>query len=262
MIENIQLEYDAFLRSFKRNIDVPYSFLLGAGTSISSGIQTAYDCIWEWKKDIYLSKNINAADFYKNFKDESVRKSIQNWLDNQGEYPQLDSVEEYSFYAEKAYPIAEDRRKYFMSLVENKEPYIGYKLLSLLAEFGIAKSVWTTNFDGLVVRSAHQNKLTPIEINLDNADRIFRNQSSKELIVIALHGDYKFNSLKNTQKELDTQNETFKEQLANYHIDKNLIVVGYSGRDKSLTNALENASPASVAALAIAVRASRSEPSA
>lgn len=241
MIENIKLEYDAFLRSFKRNVDVPHSFLLGAGTSISSGIQTAYDCIWEWKKDIFLSKNVNAADFYKNYKDESVRKSIQNWLDIQGEYPQLDTVEEYSFYAEKAYPIADDRRKYFFSLIENKEPYIGYKLLCLLAEYGIAKSVWTTNFDGLVVRSAHQNKLTPIEINLDNSERIFRNQSSKELLVIALHGDYKFSSLKNTVKELDAQNETFKEQLSNYHIDKNLIVLGYSGRDKSLMDALENA---------------------
>ncbi|GJM63267.1 SIR2 family protein [Persicobacter diffluens] len=241
MIEKFQLEYDAFLRSFKRNVDVPHSFLLGAGTSISSGIQTAYDCIWEWKKDIYLSKNINAADYYKNYKDESVRKSIQTWLDNQGEYPLLDSIEEYSFYAEKAYPIADDRRKYFMSLIENKEPYIGYKLLCLLAEFGIVKSVWTTNFDGLIVRSAHQNRLTPIEINLDNSDRIFRNQSNKELLTIALHGDYKFTSLKNTVKELDSQNESFKEQLANYHIDKNLIVLGYSGRDKSLMNALKDA---------------------
>lgn len=239
MTENIHLEYDAFLRSFKRNIDVPHSFLLGAGTSISSGIQTAYDCIWEWKKDIYLSKNINSANFYKNYKDEAVRRSIQTWLDNQGEYPQMNSEEEYSFYAEKAYPIADDRRKYFLSLIENKEPYIGYKLLCLLAEFGIVKSVWTTNFDGLTVRSAHQNRLTPIEITLDNADKIYRNQSSKELLSIALHGDYKFSTLKNTEKELDNQNENFKEHLANYHIDKNLIVIGYSGRDKSLMQALK-----------------------
>lgn len=239
MTENIHLEYAAFLRSFKRNVDVPHSFLLGAGASISSGIQTAYDCIWEWKKDIYLSKNINCADFYKNYKDEAVRRSIQTWLDNQGEYPSLDSLEEYSFYAEKAYPISDDRRKYFLSLIENKEPYIGYKLLCLLAEYGIVKSVWTTNFDGLIVRSAHQNKLTPIEITLDNSDKIYRNQSSKELLSIALHGDYKFSTLKNTEKELDNQNETFKELLANYHIDKNLIVIGYSGRDKSLMQAIK-----------------------
>ena len=238
MTENIQLEYDAFLRSFKRNIDVPHSFLLGAGASISSGIQSAYDCIWEWKKDIYLSKNINSAEFYKNHKNESVRKSIQNWLDNQGQYPKLDSTEEYSFYAEKAYPIPDDRRKYFFSLIETKEPYIGYRLLCLLAEHNIAKSVWTTNFDGLIVRCAHQNKLTPIEITLDNSDRIYRNQSSKELLTIALHGDYKFSTLKNTEKELDNQDETFKDQFSTYHTDKNLIIIGYSGRDKSLMDAI------------------------
>ncbi|WP_417354174.1 SIR2 family protein [Flavobacterium sp.] len=241
MIDAISLDYDAFLRSFKRNVDVPHSFLLGAGASISSGIQSAYDCIWEWKKDIYLSKNINSTDFYKNYKTEAVRKSIQKWLDGEGIYPKLDSTVEYSFYAEKAYPISEDRRKYFLSLIENKEPYVGYRLLSLLAQQGIVKSVWTTNFDGLVVRSAHQNKLTPIEINLDNADRIYRNQSNKELLSISLHGDYKFTTLKNTEKELDSQNEIFEEHLSDYHIDKNLIVIGYSGRDKSLMEALKKA---------------------
>tara|TARA_R110000765_G_scaffold9911_3_gene30864 strand:- start:51422 stop:54580 length:3159 start_codon:yes stop_codon:yes gene_type:complete len=241
MLEKLRLDYDAFLRSFKRNIDVPHSFLLGAGASISSGIQSAYDCIWEWKKDIYLSKNINASDYYKNYKEESVRKSIQKWLDSQGEYPELDSNDEYSFFAERAYPISEDRRKYFLSLIENKEPYIGYKLLCLLAEHTIVRSVWTTNFDSLIVRSAHQNKLTPIEINLDNVDRIYRNQSNKELLSIALHGDYKFTSLKNTVEELDAQNEIFVETLSNYHIDKNLIIIGYSGRDKSLMDAIRNA---------------------
>ncbi|WP_313385930.1 SIR2 family protein [Chishuiella sp.] len=241
MDKNIQLEYDAFLRSFKRNIDVPHSFLLGAGSSISSGIQSAYDCIWEWKKDIYLSKNINSSEFYKNYKNESVRKSIQNWFDDQGGYPMLDSPEEYSFYAEKAYPIPEDRRKYFFNLIESKEPYIGYKLLCLLAEHNIVKSVWTTNFDGLIVRSAHQNKLTPIEITLDNSDRIYRNQSSKELLTIALHGDYKFSTLKNTEKELDNQNETFAEKFSTYHTDKNLVIIGYSGRDKSLMSAIQSA---------------------
>ena len=43
MEKDITLEYAAFLRSFKRNIDVPHSFLLGAGASISSGVQSAYD---------------------------------------------------------------------------------------------------------------------------------------------------------------------------------------------------------------------------
>lgn len=188
-----------------------------------------------------MSRNINAPDYYKNYRNDAVRKSIQNWLDYQGFYPILDSNEEYSFYAGKAYPIADDRRKYFFSLFENKEPYVGYHLICLLAKQGIVKSVWTTNFDGLTIRAAYQNGLTPIEVTLDNAEGVFRNQSSKELITVALHGDYKFSSLKNTEKELDSQNETFKEHLTTYHKDKNLIVIGYSGRDKSLMSAIQEA---------------------
>lgn len=153
MEENLYLDYDAFLRSIKRNIDVSHSFLLGAGASISSGIQSAYDCIWEWKRDIHISKNLNAAEYYKNHRNEGVRQSIQKWLDNHGGFPNLDTNEEYSYYAEKAYPIAEDRRKYFLCLIEGKNPYIGYKLLCFLAGQGIVKSVWTTNFDGLMVRA-------------------------------------------------------------------------------------------------------------
>lgn len=90
MKENLYLDYDAFLRSIKRNTGVPHSILLGAGASISSGIQSAYDCIWEWKRDIYISKNINAAEYYKNHKNETVRISIQKWLDNHAIFVTLD----------------------------------------------------------------------------------------------------------------------------------------------------------------------------
>lgn len=240
-MSTIILEYDAFLRSIKQNMDVPHSFLLGAGASISSGIQSAYDCIWEWKKDIYLSRNPNAPDYYKNTKVESVKSNIQVWLNNQGVYPEENSAEEYPFYAEKAYPIADDRRKYFLNLFESKEPYIGYKLLCLLCKNEIVKSIWTTNFDGLSIKAAHQMNLIPIEINLDCPERIFRNQSSKEVLCISLHGDYKYSSLKNTSKELDSQEELFVDSITKYHTDKNLIVIGYSGRDHSLMQALNQA---------------------
>lgn len=50
MEKDITLEYAAFLRSFKRNIDVPHSFLLGAGASISSGVQSAMIVFGNGKK--------------------------------------------------------------------------------------------------------------------------------------------------------------------------------------------------------------------
>ena len=239
MEKNNILNYDAFIRSIKRNVDSPLIFLLGAGASISSGIKSAQDCIWDWKRDILITKNPNTSDLYKNLKEDSVKQAIQRWLDNEGIYPKLNDPNEYSFYAEKAYPIAGDRRKYFQSLFNQKEPYIGYKILCHLNSAGIVKSIWSTNFDGLVVKAAHQMNLTPIEITLDSAERIYRNESKNELLYVALHGDYKYDLLKNTSEELDTQNDLFLETLTRYLIDKNLIICGYSGRDKSLMQALK-----------------------
>jgi len=127
--KNIYLDFDAFVRSVKQNRDIPHGVLLGAGASITSGIQSANDCVWEWKKDIYTSQNPDALPKFKQYRVEATQYAIQKWLDNQGIYPILGCPEEYSFYAEKAYPIAEDRRKYFQRLCDDKTPYIGYKLL-------------------------------------------------------------------------------------------------------------------------------------
>ena len=98
------LKIDEFLRSLKQNINTPHSLLLGAGASIESGVQSADDCIWDWKKEIFLSQNPTLIEHYSNTKAENVRKNIQAWLDAQGEYPSEGDVIEYSFYAEKTFP--------------------------------------------------------------------------------------------------------------------------------------------------------------
>ena len=241
MPENLYLEFDAFLRSIKQNLDGSFGVLLGAGASISSGIQSANDCIWDWKFLIYQSLSGNQKKLVDPKKSDLSKDIIQKWLDVQGKYPQLGSPEEYSFYAEASYPIDADRTKYFESLCNGKSPYVGYKLLCLLNKYGIVKSVWSTNFDGLVERAAQQANITPIAINLDCVDRIYRTESSSELLYIALHGDCKFRTLKNTEKELDSQNSEFVSALRRYFVDKNLIIIGYSGRDKSLMSALKEA---------------------
>ena len=85
--------------------------------------------------------------------------------------------------------------------------------MCLLHKYRVLKSVWTTNFDGLVERAAHQANITPINVNLDNPERIHRTENSQELLYVALHGDYKYSELKNTATELDSQQDTFKHIL-------------------------------------------------
>lgn len=238
---SIYLEFDSFLRSIKQNLDGSFGVLLGAGASISSGIQSANDCIWDWKASIYQTLSGNQQKLVDPKKSERSRMIIQQWLDAQNDFPQAGSPDEYSFYAERTYEIEADRIKYFQNLCQGKSPYIGYKLLCLLNKYGIVKSVWSTNFDGLVERAAQQANITPITINLDCVDRIYRTESSNELLYIALHGDYKYSTLKNTAKELDSQHEEFVAAMRRYFVDKSLIVIGYSGRDRSLMDAINQA---------------------
>ena len=235
-----QLQLDEFLRSLKQNIDMPHSLLLGAGASIESGVQSATECIWYWKKEIYLSQNPGTIGNYSNSKLEIVRQVIQKWIDSQNGYPALNSDEEYSFFAEKAYPLAEDRRKYFQHMVSTHDPSLGYHIISMLAKKNIIKCVWTTNFDGLMAKCAHQyTPLVPIEITSETSERVYRNDVDQELLCIALHGDYKYGSLKNTENELDTQDGELEKALRHQLQNRDLIVIGYSGRDLSLMRALE-----------------------
>jgi NAD-dependent SIR2 family protein deacetylase len=238
-IDSIILESDQFLRSVEISKSDFFTILLGAGASVNSGIKSASDCIWEWKRDIYLTKAASNTQLKLDDRSEQVRETIQRWLNNESGYPKVNSTDEYSFYIEKCYPIEDDRRKYFNKICQKKEPSIGYNLIALLHEAGLIKSVWTTNFDDLCRDAAIKTNNSIIDINLDSVDRIIRPMNNDELLLIKLHGDYKYGPLKNTNEELLKQDQTFRQRLIDYLNDKHMIVSGYSGRDQSVMDTLK-----------------------
>lgn len=237
---DIQLEFDAFLRSFGLSKSGKYAFLLGAGCSISSGLPSAQQCIWDWKKAIYVTRNKVKSPIF-DVRQESVQNIIQNWLDSTGEFPESGSETEYEIYVEKAYPIEADRKEYFAQLSRNAKPAIGYKLLIELFRYGKIASIWSTNFDGLVERAANKVDIPCINVNINTSDLIYSQPYNEDLLYVALHGDYKYTKLKNTSTELDTQVTIFEQSLSNHLSAHSLIVIGYSGRDKSLMTALKKA---------------------
>ena len=237
-----KLQFDEFLRAIGISKNDTFSLLLGAGCSINSDIPSAEDCIWEWKRDIYKTNNPSVLGWIDNYKNKKSQTIIQNWLDNQGIYPEKNTKEEYSFYAYKCYPIDEHRRQYFEKICSGKTPSIGYKTIPILAKSGMLDSVWTTNLDDLIITACAGKGIQAIEISLDTVQRINqRTQNRKELPVIKLHGDFKYGELKNTEKELLNQDECFRRKLIDYIQDKHLIVIGYSGRDASLMDTLKEA---------------------
>ena len=234
------LEIDAFIRSVGVNHRSPYALFLGAGASMSSGVPSAEACIWQWKKSIFCTNNPGLEGQVSELSLTAVQECIDRWLQVNGFFP-VDGQDEYSYFIEKCLPIADDRRRFFEPWIRKARPHVGYRLLCLLAEAELFRSIWTTNFDGLVARAAADFDLTPIEVGFDCKERAFRQPERNELVCISLHGDYRYDKLKNTKKELQTQEDELRAALISTLKTHSLIVSGYSGRDTSVMDALRAA---------------------
>ena len=235
------LSLDALVRSIGIRSNRPLSVFVGAGASISSGIPSAQMCIWEWKHRIFLTNHPGIEDGFSELSLPGVRRRIQRWLDDQGGFPPDAALDEYGFYIQKCYPIWEDRRTYFRDRIRDSRPHVGYQLLCYLAETGLLRTVWSTNFDGLVARAAASFDLTPLEIGIDSQHRIVRTPEQGEIQCISLHGDYRYDALKNTAAELQVQEDSLHKALIEQARSIPLIVIGYSGRDRSVLETLRSA---------------------
>lgn len=228
---------DNFLRIVEANKENSHCVLLGAGASRNSGVPTAQECIDEWKRKIYISNNLEKVN--RESVNSLTNEVVQKWLDEQGKYLPSGHADEYTFYAEEAYKDEDSRRSYFEKLFRGKTPSPGYLILCQLIKIGLFKYIFTTNFDDLITKAAVQTGVVALEVNLDTTKNIHAKLNNLNFIKIALHGDYKFSNLKNTAKELDAQLDELVKALKHYLITNDLIVVGYSGRDNSLMEALE-----------------------
>jgi hypothetical protein len=241
MTSDYRLLVDAFVRSLAVNRGRPVCLLLGAGASISSGMPSAQRCIWEWKQDIFVTNNPTLRESVGELSLPGTQQRIQRWLNQRGSYPAADDAGEYSFYAKECFPTGQDRRVFFQSYVAKSSPHTGYRLIPLLTRAGLLRSVWTTNFDSLVSRACAAANVVCIEVGIDTPQRASRPQADGELRAVSLHGDYRYDDLKNTAEELQRQESVLRAELLHELKDYDLIVVGYSGRDASVMEVLHQA---------------------
>lgn len=235
------LTVDAFVRSLAVNRGRPVCLMLGAGASISSGMPSAQRCIWEWKQDIFVTNNPGSREAVGELSLPGTKLRIQRWLDQRGRYPPNDSKGEYSFYARDCYPTGQDRRSFFHSYVAQAKPHIGYRLLPVLVRAGLIRTIWTTNFDGLIGRACSAENVVCVEVGIDTVSRVARQHVQGELRVVSLHGDFRYDDLKNTTEELQHQEGELRSELLHELQDYDLVVIGYSGRDDSLMTVLRQA---------------------
>ena len=207
-----------------RNGDIPnFSVLLGSGASSTSGVQTAQGMIDEWHSLLFTRSK--SDDDY------------QTWLTNQDWFNHED---EYSILFEKIYDQPSQRRVYVEECIKNAHPSWGYVYLTNLLSKRFFDVVFTTNFDDLINEACYlySEGLRPIVAAQDSAIQGIRVTSGRPKI-IKLHGDFLYDNIKNTLAELETLETNTKRKLNQFAQEYGLVVLGYSGRDRSVMDTLE-----------------------
>lgn len=230
------LSMEEYIRTIENIPEGTISLFLGAGASIQSGVPSAGDMVWEFKRKLYCTANKISEEYYKDLQSEAAKTSLQNYFDGLSGFPEYGDGQEYSFYFEKCYPTIEARREYIYNKLSEKKPSIGYLCLGSLVNQKIIRTVLTTNFDPLIefgIKSINPlQQIVTISSSVNPQTSIVENVPE----IIKLHGDYLYDRIQNTAEELQKLEQHIGQLSATRLSDNQLLVIGYSGNDSSILN--------------------------
>jgi hypothetical protein len=199
-----------------------YTLFVGAGASVTSGVRAASTLMEEWRRARYASAETRQP--------YEVWLKTQDWFDAEDEYSQL---------FELVYDQPSQRRAFIENVVKGGRPSWGYAYLTSLIEGSVINTVFTTNFDDLINEACFQfgMQLRPLVCAHDSAVNSIRLMSERPKIV-KLHGDFLYDSIKNTSSELSNLETNMRDKFMEFAREFGMIVVGYSGCDKSVMDVL------------------------
>ncbi|ENU19156.1 hypothetical protein F994_02012 [Acinetobacter bohemicus ANC 3994] len=218
-----------------------YSIFLGAGASVASGIKTGGNLVNEWRKDTYEKDGL---DYYTDLdkydleeREEKAReRAIDYLIKKHGVW--YNPQNEYSSLFERKFDLPVQRRRFVEDLVDGHLPSIGYLFLITLINNNFFNTIFTTNFDDLINEAFYQFSNTrPLLCAHDSAVSSI-SVVAKRPKIIKLHGDYLFDDIKNTIKETESLEQNIKQKFIEFTKDNGLIVVGYSGQDRSILDVI------------------------
>lgn len=222
------------------------AWFLGAGASAASGIPTGYMMIRDFKAQIFCREN-NLSQREIDTGDPVWIERIDAFFRGSPLLPPDGDPTEYAKAFEAVYPHPRLRRQYIDNAIKKGTPCYGHKVLASMMVSGKVDCVFTTNFDPLVEdAAAAANTLLPVAdqrrptvAGLDSAERAKRCLTEADWPLVAkLHGDYQSIEIKNTDSELEKQDERMRHVLVEACQRLGMVFVGYSGRDASVMKAL------------------------
>lgn len=235
---------DDFVRRFSMRA-ANLMWLLGAGSSASAGIPTATDMNWAFKQALFVSQRKCSPQMVADLSNPAIRSLLQNHIDSLGNLPPAGAPDEYASLFEVVFPSEADRRMYLDSKIAGAKPSFGHIALATLMKATLCRLVWTTNFDPLNADACAKvydstGCLTTVALDAPDLAKQCINEG-RWPVEIKLHGDFRSRRLKNTGDELRLQDKRLRQLLVDSCRRFGLVVVGYSGRDSSIMEALNEA---------------------
>lgn len=227
-----------------------FAWFLGAGASHSAGLPTASDLLWLMKRTYYNQEESQGV-LTQDLQNPAVRTRIQSFMLSRG-FPDEWAPDEYATYFLKIFGDDRERQATYIRRRLSEEEVtlnVGQRVLGALIAIGHCRIAFTTNFDTIIEKAVAEvsgKSISPFHLEGAKAATVALNNEEYP-IVCKLHGDFRYDSIKNLPSDLATQNENLSACLINAAGRFGFIVTGYSGRDESVVSlfhkALEQPNP-------------------
>lgn len=236
--------------------ECPYVLFLGAGASVTSGISTSYQLTKQWQEEIFCDL---LDETYPIPAGSSLEENFKAWIKNSTSDDELDleaeikedfriwfekTIGDYEWRSNNLYSAlfeyvrqSKEARQSFIEQItsgDSVSPSLGYFYLATLLRKKVIECILTTNFDDLVADALFRfYDQRPIVCAFESSINNFNNSSNRPKIV-KLHGDYLFNDIRNTDKELVALDVNMENKMIELCQDRGLVFIGYGGADSTI----------------------------
>ena len=161
-------------------------------------------------------------------------------------FPAEGDSAEYTSYFEKIFGEDKEKQRQYLRAIlseDNVTLSVGNRVLGALLGMAQCRAIFTTNFDSVIERAvAEVSGRSLSAYHLEGARSANKALNNEEYpLYCKLHGDFRYDSIKNLSADLASQNADLSQCLANAANRFGLIVAGYSGRDESIMGLLRSA---------------------
>jgi len=215
------------------------AMLYGAGASRTSGVPLASEIV----HDLCLTGYCREFRIAESSRDRVTRQEVLAWLELKDWYSKarMNRESTYSAVFKQFKPTYEHQILYIKKLLAGKQPSPAYEALSQLAYEGYFDLLLTTNFDPLFencYRARYSYDIS-LRVAATGPEYVQMNADRDKRQLCYLHGNLDGYSIANIDEDTRLLKKGIGDALGRILDSYQLVLVGYSGQDRSVMSALK-----------------------